>query len=141
MKDYVQKAIPALNSPEEVYKLFRGLGYPEGKVLDPSYKRKLSEFDFAKEEKEKVKEIYTVFNYDGKLQIFLVETTILSTPLIRYLAKHFSERYERLLLILTADYKEYTFLFPEFERADVGKHKLKITRLNFDRENYTIQTF
>ena len=89
MKDYVQKAIPALNSPEEVYKLFRGLGYPEGKVLDPSYKRKLSEFDFAKEEKEKVKEIYTVFNYDGKLQIFLVETTILSTPLIRYLAKHF----------------------------------------------------
>ena len=135
MKDYVQKAIPALNSPEEVYKLFRGLGYPEGKVLDTSYKRKLSEFDFAKEEKEKVKEIYTVFNYDGKLQIFLVETTILSTPLIRYLAKHFSERYDRLLLILTADYKEYTFLFPEFERADVGKHKLKITRLNFDREN------
>src|SRR3972149_2283611 len=136
MKDYVQKAIPALNSPEEVYKLFRGLGYPEGKVLDTSYKRKLSEFDFAKEEKEKVKEIYTVFNYDGKLQIFLIETTTLSPPLIRYLAKHFSERYLRFLLILTTDYREYSFLFPEFERADVGKHKLKITRLNFDRENY-----
>jgi len=134
IKDYVQKAIPEMDSPEKAYELFRGLGYSEGRLLDPSYKRKLSEFDFAKEEKEKVKEIYTVFNYDGKLQIFLVETTTLSPPLIRYLAKHFSERYERLLLILTANYKEYTFLFPEFERADVGKHKLKITRLNFDKE-------
>ena len=67
IKEYVQKAIPALDSPKGVYNLFRGLGYPEGRLLDPSYKRKLSEFDFAKEEKEKVKEIYTVFNYDGKL--------------------------------------------------------------------------
>lgn len=40
----------------------------------------------------------------------------------------------RFLLILTSDYKEYTFVFPEFERIEEGKHKLKITRLNFNRE-------
>lgn len=31
-------------------------------------------------------------------------------------------------------YKEYTFVFPEFERIEEGEHKLKLTRLNFDRE-------
>ena len=39
------------------------------------------------------------------------------------------------LLILTADYKGYTFIFPEFERIEEGKHKLKLTRLVLDREN------
>jgi hypothetical protein len=107
--------------------------YPEDKVLDSTYKRKIQEFDFAKEEKEKVKNIYTIFNYDGKLQIFLIETKTLSIPLVRYLTKRLSDRYLRFLFILTTDYKEYTFVFPEFERIEEGKHKL--TRLIFDREN------
>ena len=34
-------------------------------VIDSTYMRKIQEFDFAKEEKEKVKNIYTIFNYDG----------------------------------------------------------------------------
>ena len=118
-----------------VYELFRGLDYPENKVLDPSYKRKIDAFEFARDEKEKVKDIYTVFNYDGKLQVFLIEAKSLTVPLVRYLTKRLSDRYLRFLLILTTDYKEYTFVFPEFERIEEGKHKLKLTRLIFDREN------
>lgn len=43
--EFVQNFIPELNSPEKIYELFRGLGYD--KVLDPSYKRKIEEFEFA----------------------------------------------------------------------------------------------
>lgn len=135
VKDFVQTFIPQMDSPEKVYELFMGLGYPEEKVFDPSYKRKISEFEFAKEEREKVKNIYTVFNDDGKLQIFLIETKSLTVPLVKYLTKRLSDRYLRFLLILTSDYHEYTFVFPEFERVAEGRHKLKITKLIFDRGN------
>jgi hypothetical protein len=134
VENQVQSFVPKTDSPEKIYELFLSLGYPKDKLLDPSYKRKIEEFDFAKEEREKIKDIYTVFNYDGKLQIFLIEITSLTVPFVRYLAKRLSDRYLRFLLILTSDYKEYTFVFPEFERIEEGKHKLKITRLNFNRE-------
>ncbi|MFZ5906346.1 MAG: Eco57I restriction-modification methylase domain-containing protein [Nitrospirota bacterium] len=133
IENHVQSFIPKTDSPEKIYDLFLSLGYPKDKLLDPSYKRKIEEFEFAKEEREKIKDIYTVFNYDGKLQIFLIEVTSLTVPLVRYLTKRLSDRYLRFLLILTPDYKEYTFVFPEFERIEEGKHKLKITRLNFNR--------
>lgn len=132
--NHIQNFVPKTDSPEKIYELFRSLKYPKDKLLDPSYKRKIDEFEFAKEEKEKIKDIFTVFNYDGKLQIFLIEVTSLSIPFIWYLTKRLSDRYLRFLLILTPDYKEYTFVFPEFERIEEGKHKLKITRLNFNRE-------
>src|SRR3972149_2040041 len=106
---YVQNFIPETDSPDKIYELFRSLGYPKDKVLDPSYKRKIDEFEFAKEEREKVKDIYTVFNFDGKLQIFLIEVKSLSVPFVRYLVKRLSDKYLRFLLILTTDYKEYTF--------------------------------
>lgn len=86
-KEHITKFVPEIDSPEKVYELFRGLMYPKDKVLDSTYKRKIQEFDFAKEEKEKVKDIYTIFNYDGRLQIFLIETKTLSIPLVRYLTK------------------------------------------------------
>ena len=135
IKATVQEFIPGMDLTQKVYELFHVLGYPADKILDPTYKRKIEELDLAREEREKVKDIFTVFNYDGKLQVFLIETKTVSNPLIRYLAKRLSDRYLNFLLILTADYKVYTFILPEFERIEEGKHKLKLTRLIFDREN------
>ncbi len=80
----------------------------------------MEEFDFSRDGKDKVQNIYTVFNYDGKLQIFLIEVKSLSIPFIRYLTKRFSDRYLRFLLIFTTDYREYTFVFPEFEGLEEG---------------------
>jgi len=131
----IKTLVSTMDSAEKVYDLFRGLGYPADKLLDPSYKRKISEFGLAIDEREKVRNIYTVFNYDGKLQIFLLEVKSLSAPLIRYLTKRFSDIYERFLLVLTNDYREYAFIFPRFERVEVGKTRLKLTRLVFEREN------
>jgi hypothetical protein len=137
MANNVQNIISNADSPERVYNLFLSLGYPKDKLLDPSYKRKIDEFDFAKEEREKIKDIYTVYNYDGKLQIFLIETKsphhLRYSPFVRYITKRFSEKYLRFLLLFTSDYKEYSFVLPEFERIEEGRHKLKLTRLNFDR--------
>lgn len=73
IKATVQEFIPGMDSTQKVYELFRLLRYPQGKVFDPTYKTKIEEFDLAREEREKVKDIFTVFNYDGKLQVFLIE--------------------------------------------------------------------
>jgi len=132
--NFVQQFIPGLNSIEKIYQLFRELGYDN--ILDPSYKRKIEEFGLAKEERKKIQTIYTVCNYDGKLQIFLVEAGPVSIPFIRYLAKRFSDKYLKFLLIVTPNYKEYSFILPEFEEGkDEGRHKFKITRLFFDISN------
>ena len=49
IKEHISKFVPEIDSPEKVYELFRGLKYPKDKVLDPTYKRKIQEFDFAKD--------------------------------------------------------------------------------------------
>ncbi len=135
IQTFVQQFIPQLDNASKVYQLFERLAYPKDKLLDPSYKRDIKEFELAKEEKAKIKGIHTVFSLDGKLSVFFLETTSLNNPFIRYIAKVFSERYQRLLLIFTSDYKNYAFVFPEYERITAGEHKLKVTRLVFDRNN------
>lgn len=135
MTDLIQKFIPEMDSPAKVYELFRGLKYPVEHILDPSYQRKIDEFDLAKEEKDKIKKIYTVLNVDKKLQVFLIEAKSLPRPFVRYITQKFAEWYLRTLLIFTTDYKNYSFVFPDYAKEDAGKHKLKVTRLNFDREN------
>lgn len=59
LKGPVQEFIPEIDTPEKIYELFRVLGYPDGKLLDPTYKRKIEEFEFTKEEREKVKDIFS----------------------------------------------------------------------------------
>ncbi len=135
IKEYVQQFMPHMDSAEKVYELFRGLMYPVDKILDPTYKRKIEEFEFAQEEREKIKNIYTVFNYESKLQVFLIEVTHLSSALVKYLIKRLSDRYLNFLLIVSANYREYVFALPKFENTEEGKQKLKLTKLIFDREN------
>ncbi len=43
-KNFIQEFLPGTDSPEKIYELFRGIGYPEDKVLDPTYQRKIEEF-------------------------------------------------------------------------------------------------
>ena len=42
-KGFVQGFLSEIDSPEKVYELFRGLGYPEDNVRDPTYKRKIDD--------------------------------------------------------------------------------------------------
>ncbi|MEW6409709.1 MAG: hypothetical protein AB1488_06310 [Nitrospirota bacterium] len=127
IQEYVQKIVPKIDSPEKVYELFRSLGYQKDKLLDASYKRKIDEFEFAKEEREKVKDIYTVFNYDGKLQISLIEAKSLSVPLCsdrclhRIFPKHHDYAYFAAILNSTLSW----FLISLMGRAGLGQGALK----------------
>lgn len=69
IEHHVQSFVPKTDSPEKIYELFLSLGYPKDKLLNPSYKRKREEFDFAKEEREKIKDIYTVKRLHKKYRL------------------------------------------------------------------------
>ena len=51
IKEVVQKFVSTMDSLGKVYELFRVLGYPDDKLLDPAYIKKTEEFDFAREER------------------------------------------------------------------------------------------
>lgn len=130
----IRDRIERLESPEDVFDLFRHLNYPQSSIRDPTFKRDIEGFDFAKDEKSKVKDIYTVLSLEDKLPVFLVETTTLSPSFVRYISKVFAERYLRLLIIFTVDYSELLVVFPEFEKVKIGKHKLKLSKLLLNRQ-------
>ena len=130
----IKDRIERLESPEDVFDVFRCLDYPPSSILDPTFKRDLEGFDFAKDEKSKVDDIYTVLSLEDKLPVFLVETTTLNPSFVRYISKVFAERYLRLLIIFTVDYSELLVVFPEFEKVKIGKHKLKLSKLLLNRQ-------
>lgn len=132
-REKLKEFISSLDSPNKVYDLFRELNYPKDKIPEIS-KRDVKNFDFAKDELEKVKNIYTVFSYDRDLNVFFIEVKSISNQFIRYITRVFNDRYNRFLLILTIDFKYIVFVFPEREKAEAGKHKLKITKLTLKRD-------
>lgn len=129
LREKISDFLGNINSAEEIYELFKLLNYPSDALLDSSFKRKLEEFGFKKELEGKVKNVYTVLNFEKNLVVFIVQTTGLETSLIRDLAKSFSDKYENVLLVVTPNYSTFNFVLPEFERTGTGKHKLKITKL------------
>ena len=133
LRKNIKNYLSSIKNSGEIYGLFRVLNYPKETIFDPSYVKKIKEFSFASEEREKIKSIYTVMSYD-KLNVFLIECNSLSKPLIRYVANKFAEMYTRCLLVLTVDYKEIYFVFPDYEKKEVGKHKLKTTTLILKRD-------
>lgn len=130
----IRDKIERITSPDDLFNLFRDLDYPQSSILDPSFKRDIEGFDFAKDEKAKIKDIYTILSLDDKLPVFLVETESMSPSFVRYISKVFAERYLRLLIIFTVDYSELLFVFPEFEKVKIGKHKLKLSKLLLNKQ-------
>lgn len=129
----IKEFLTKIRSAEDIYRLFELLNYPKNILLDVSYKRKIKEFELKSEVKSKIKDIYTVLSFEKNLLVFLVETTSLSSSLIKDLTKNFSDKYENFLLVLTRDYYNLLFVFPEFEKVG-DKYKLKLTKLFFERD-------
>jgi hypothetical protein len=135
VREEAKRFIPTIASADDVYKLFHLLKYPKDKLFDSSYKRDVAEFEFKKEERDKIKTVYTVFSYDKDLPIFLMETTTTSHPFIKYVTKVLADRYLHFLLIVTTDYEEMVFVLPDYERVETGKHKLRISKLVLDKDD------
>jgi len=129
LREEIREFIPTINSPEQIYKLFRLLGYPESVLFEPGSKRKLQDFDFKEEIARDIKNIYTVLSFEKNIPVFLFEISAVKLPLVRYITKKLSDKYIRFLLIFTCDYETISFLFPEYEKVSTGEHKIRITRL------------
>ena len=135
LKESIYNQILKIIDAQGVYDLFSILGYPESSIMDPSSKRKKTTFEFKKEDNERINEIYSILNADDKLPVFLLETTTLVSSFIRSVTNTFDRQYIQYLLIFTTNYNEITFVFPDKEKIEVGKHKLKLIKLNVDKED------
>jgi len=133
IRDGIKQFIPTVSSAKEIYELFNILNYPKDRLFDPSYKREVEEFDFKKDERDKIKNIYTVLSFEKDLPIFLVESSTTAHSFIKYVAKVLTDSYLRFLLIVTADYNEIVFVLPNLEKVEAGKHKLRISKLVVDK--------
>ncbi|MGP6219868.1 Eco57I restriction-modification methylase domain-containing protein [Caldiplasma sukawensis] len=135
LREKVYEQVIKIESSKDVYDLFKILGYPETIVLGKSSKRKKTGFDFRKEDEEKIKEIFSILSFDKNLSVFLLETKTLHPSFVRSVTNTFDKQYLQYLLIFTVDYSEISFVFPDKEKLEVGKYKLKLTKLNIDKKD------
>lgn len=131
IKQFIENHIPQMDSPEKVYQLFAGLGY---KTLDQSYKGKEA-WGLKEKDKESVKEIYAIANYQKRFQILLVELKHPSTSILKTLPLDLEKEISYPFFVFTPDYQNYTFVLVEKIREDVGVWKRKLVKLNLDRTN------
>jgi len=131
IKQFIENHIPQMNNPEKVYELFKGLGY---KTLDTSY-RGIDAWGLRDRDKESVREIFTIANYEKRFQIYLVALKSFSSSIVRELPKYFERETQYPFFVLTPDFQHYTFVLIEKIREDAGVWKRKIIKLNLDREN------
>ena len=133
LRNQIKTHLSGIKDAQGIYDLFKQLNYPKKAIFDPSYTRKINDFELAKDEREKIKKIYTVMSFD-KLNVFLIESTSLNRQFVRYIARVFSDMYMQFLLIVTIDYNEFQFILPDYEKKEGGKHKLKTTVLHIKKD-------
>ena len=136
LKKQIKDHISNLNSAEDIFTLFKLLGYPEENIFDTSYKRDKKDFNFKKEDYDRIENVYSVLNFEKKLPAFLLETKSLAPSFIRSVTKKFDSQYMWFLLIFTTsnDYSEVLFVLPDREKVEAGKYKLKLTKLTVNKE-------
>lgn len=130
----IEEFVPRIESAKGIFGLFELLKYPKDTIFDPSYTRKIQEFEFKKEEEEKIEKIYTVLGYGQNLSVFLIECKSINSSFIRYVSNVFSTRYINVLLIFTQDYDELVFVLPD-TKIEGGKQKLRLSRLTIEKNN------
>ncbi|PAV05457.1 Eco57I restriction-modification methylase domain-containing protein [Methanobacterium bryantii] len=135
-KKILKKQIIEINSAEGIFELFKTLKYPEEKMFDVTYKREITDFNFKKEDSERINGIYSILNFDENLPVFLLETCSLAPSFVRSVAHKFDNQYLRFLIILVnEEYSEMIFVLPDREKVEKGKYRLKITKLVINKDD------
>jgi hypothetical protein len=135
-KKQIKKHLCTLKSAEDIFELFKLLNYPEESIFDTSYKRDKTDFNFKKEDYDRINNVYSVLNFEKKLPVFLLETKSLAPSFIRSVTKKFDSQYMWFLLIFAVsnDYSEVLFVLPDREKVETGTYKLKLTKLTVDKD-------
>jgi len=135
-RKHIYQHITKIKSAQDIFELFRLLNYPKDIVRDISSKRRKNSFDFRKEDEQRINEIYSILSFGEELSVFLLEVTTLTPSFIRSVTNTFDKQYLQFLLIFTTEkYSEIVFVFPDREKIEAGKHKLKLTKLIVDRDD------
>jgi len=135
LREKIYQHVIKVESSKDIFDLFKILGYPENIVLDKSSKRRKSDFDFKKEDEERIKEIFSILGFGTNLPVFLLETTTLHPSFIRSISNTVDKQYLQYFLIFTVDYSEISFVFPDKEKIEAGKHKLKLIKLILNKKD------
>lgn len=131
-KSFVEEFIPKIASVEDVYSLFKELGY---NTLTQDYKTSLSSLGLRSKEKEAIEHIYIVSNYDKRFQIYFVKLKSLSLEAIRSLPDLLLRSTHFPFLVFSSDFVNFSFVLVEKIRKDVGEFKRKLVKLNIDKDN------
>jgi len=136
LKKQIKNHISNVNSANDIYDIFRLLNYSDDIIFDVSYKRDKEDFGFKKEDYDRIDNIYSILSFGDHLPVFLLETTTLTPSFIRSVATKFDSIYMRFLLIfsITDDYSDILFVLPNREKVEPGKYKLKLTKLNVNKD-------
>ena len=136
LKKRIKNHILDVKSAQDIFNLFHLLNYPENVLFDITYIREKDDFAFKKEDNERINQIYSILNFEDNLPVFLLETTTLTPSFIRSVTTKFDSLYIRFLLIFTLsdNYSDVLFVLPNREKVDAGKYKLKLTKLNINKE-------
>ena len=135
IRENLYRQIVKTESARDIFGLFKILNYPDKVMLDTSSKRRKSTFEFRKEDEDKIKEIYSILTFEEKLPLFLLETTSLVPSFLRSIASTFDKQYLQFLMIVTIDYSEIVFMFPDREKLDAGKYKLKLIKVVINKDD------
>ena len=136
LKQQIKKHLCTLKSAEDIFELFKLLNYPEENIFDTSYKRSKKDFNFKREDYDRIKNVYSVLNFEDNLPVFLLETRSLAPSFIRSISNKFDSQYMRFLLIVVDEnYSEMIFILPDREKIGEGKYRLKITKLVVNKED------
>ena len=101
LKKELQEHLLSLKSAKDVFTIFELLNYPAKVLFDITSKRKKENFDFKKEDSQRIKEIYSVLSFDDKLNVFLIEATTLHPSFIRSVTTTFDRQYLNFLLLFS----------------------------------------
>lgn len=136
LKKQIKNHISNFNSADDIFNMFKLLNYPEDIIFDVSYKRNKEDFGFKKEDSERIDNIYSILSFGDHLPVFLIETTTLTPSFIRSVTTKFDSIYMRFLLLfsITDDYSDVLFVLPNREKVEPGKYKLKLTKLNINKD-------
>ncbi|MFA6064927.1 MAG: DNA methyltransferase [archaeon] len=131
----IETALGKLSGQSSIYDLFALLGYPKGILLQTNSKRKKSSFDLRKDDEKRINEIYSILSFEDKLPVFLIECTTLQNSFIKTVTATFDKQYTQFMLIFSQEYNQLVFVLPKKEKVSEGEQKLKITKLNIDKNN------
>jgi hypothetical protein len=128
----IEGKIKNMDSPKKVLKLLDYLNfnnYSEPQLLDPS------SLNLRKEERNTVKEIYTLNDYKNTLRTYLVKVDNVSNSLIKSLPEFFEMRLRYPFIILTDDFEKYYFVLISKKRKGRGKFESKIVKMEINIKN------